>query len=212
MICHSISRKRTRLKTVLTGLLFIACFGAMAVHAGEDAAVQEGPGEVRLTTESMPLGPPPASGKRPLEDDHGIMHGTIDVPAGAGQPEAPADTTPLPKTSPSLNNNPSTPAAASATGPGTEAVKNRQRVAPSPTYKGPSIAATRTTGAPSAKEKQYSPHKQAQTTRAQSVKSEVAHADSPELQAYNEKRKRIKDHFKAQLENRPERKAKKAKN
>jgi len=81
----------------------------------------------------------------------------------------------------------------------------RARPKPNRNYAGASIGATGIARAAKSEEKKYTMHKRVETSRAQHAKSVVEHSDSPELQARNEKLRKIKEQFRTELEKREER-------
>jgi hypothetical protein len=83
----------------------------------------------------------------------------------------------------------------------------RKRAKPDPNYAGTPVGNAAVAKRRVFEEKKPATVKRDETTRARHVKSIVEHGDSPELQAHNEKRRKIKEHFKTSLESREARKS-----
>lgn len=97
--------------------------------------------------------------------------------------------------------------AGESSSPEANSVIKRARPKPDQSYAGASIAANGIARAAASEEKKYSMRKRIETTRAGHAKRAVEHGDSPELQARNEKLRKIKEQFKIDLEKREERKS-----
>jgi len=184
-------------------LFLAAILGAFSVASANETPIRDGEG-ISIKSESTVVDYAPVA-KRPSDDGLRTQHGTINIPGSGVEAN-----TSLPQTQSSLNAVlPKNAAAPSIENSNATGVQNKSRPRPNPSFAGPSVRATAVM-VPASDERKHSLSKRGEVTKARHVKSVVAYSNSPELQQRNEKLRKIKEHFKRQLENREERKAKKA--
>lgn len=192
------------LRKALSAICLAAILGAFSVASANETPIRDGEG-IRIKSESAVV-ENTAAAKRIADDSLQTQHGTIKISGSGG-----VVNTPLPQTQSSLNAVLHENAAAPSKEypPNAADAKNKSRPRPNPSFAGPSVRATAVM-IPASDERKHSLSKRGEVTKARHVKSVVAYGNSPELQKRNEKLQKIKEHFKRQLENREERKAKKA--
>lgn len=184
-------------------LFLAAILGAFSVASANETPIRDGEG-ISIKSESTVIENAPVTKHRP-DDVLQTQHGTIKIPGSGVEAN-----TSLPQTQSTLNavlpKNAAVPSIEHSNATG---VKNKTRPRPNPNIAGPSVKSTAVM-VPASDERKHSLSKHGEVTKAHHVTSVVAHSNSPELQDRNEKLRKIKEHFKKQLENREERKAKKA--
>lgn len=197
--CH----ENCTLRNALSAICLATMLGAFSVAAADETPIRDGEG-ISIKSESTVIENTPVTKYRP-DDVLQTQHGTIKI-HGSGV-EA---NTSLPQTQSSLNavlpKNAAVPSIEHSNATG---VKNKTRPRPNPNIAGPSVKSTAVMVSAS-DERKHSLSKHGEVTNAHHVTSIVAYSNSPELQERNEKLRKIKEHFRRQLENREERKVKKA--
>lgn len=125
---------------------------------------------------------------------------SVETASGAGIQDKPG------KVRPETRQTPLAPGAAGES-PNPEADNGKKKARPRPdrNYAGISISTGAIVKTADSEAKKYSLDKQGETTRARPARSAVEHGGSAELQARNEKLRKIREHFKTELDKREER-------
>jgi len=204
-MCSSNQSPGRPLIAMLSGILILLCISVMTVEAANDAAAQKNSGEFRPKAERVQIAPGADNVDQKLPERINDIQGDRAVATDPDTGTLPAGKAVMKGRAQVIE-----PASVSeSTSPSSDSGNKKARPKPDPNFAGTSIGAAGAMGAPVVKEKKHSLNKRGEVAKARHVKSVVAHGDSPELQANNEKRRKIKEHFKTLLENREERKAKK---
>lgn len=184
-------------------LFLAAILGAFSVASANETPIRDGEG-ISIKSESTVIENTPVTKRRP-DDVLQTQHGTIKIPGSGGEAN-----TSLSQTQSPLNAVlPENAAVPSVENTNAASAKNKSRPRLNPNVAGPSVKSTAVMVSAS-DERKHSLSKHGEVTKARHVKSVVAYSNSPELQERNEKLRKIKEHFRRQLENREERKVKKA--